>query len=152
MIGKGIDGVLEIIGGILLIFISPDQIHHMVKILTQHELSEDPHDLIASFLLSSTQHLSQGLTTFASLYLLVHGVVKVVLVVGLLRKWRWSYPVAMLAFSLFVVYQLYRYSHTHAFSLILLSILDVITIVLTLLEYQRLVGNDGFARQEKLKG
>jgi uncharacterized membrane protein len=44
---KGLDGVLEVIGGILLLFLSPHAIEHIVRTLTAHELREDPHDLIA---------------------------------------------------------------------------------------------------------
>lgn len=48
IIGKGINGALEVIGGALLCFTSPDRIHSVVRVLTQHELSEDPKDLVAT--------------------------------------------------------------------------------------------------------
>ena len=48
VIAKGIDGVLEIVGGVLLFLISPTRLHHVVRILTQHELTENPHDLVAN--------------------------------------------------------------------------------------------------------
>ena len=50
VISKGIDGALEIVGGALLFFVSPARVHHIVRILTQHELSEDAHDLVATYL------------------------------------------------------------------------------------------------------
>jgi hypothetical protein len=40
---KGLDGILEVAGGILLLFLSPQAIQHLVRVLTAHELSEDPH-------------------------------------------------------------------------------------------------------------
>ena len=79
-----------------------------------------------------------GAQHFGAVYLLWHGLVKAVLVAGLLLKQRWAYPTAILAFVLFVIYQLYRYTFTHAPELIYLSVLDVIVIALTWLEYQRL--------------
>lgn len=57
---KGLDGILEVAGGILLLFLSPQAIQHLVRVLTAHELSEDPHDLIARYLLHTTAHLSHG--------------------------------------------------------------------------------------------
>ena len=39
---KGIDGVLEIMGGILLVFLNPSRLNKLVVLLTQHELLEDP--------------------------------------------------------------------------------------------------------------
>jgi uncharacterized membrane protein len=50
---KGLDGVLEVIGGLLLLVISPATIDRIVTSLTQHELSEDPHDLLATHLLKT---------------------------------------------------------------------------------------------------
>jgi uncharacterized membrane protein len=138
VIGKGIDGVLEIAGGVLLFFLDPLQIHGIVRLLTQHELSEDPNDLVANYLLHRTGHVSAGARTFGAIYLLSHGMVKLVLVTGLLSRRRWAYPAAIFAFLLFVVYQLYRYTHTGSPELLALSALDVLVVVLTWLEYQRL--------------
>jgi uncharacterized membrane protein len=145
VISKGIDGVLEVVGGGVLLFISPMEVDAIVRVLTQHELSEDPHDLVATYLLNSTQHLSGGAQAFAATYLLWHGVVKVALVTALLLKQRRAYPAAMLAFLLFLAYQLYRYSHTHSPELLVLSVADVLVIALTWLEYQRLRRSGAFS-------
>lgn len=66
VISKGIDGALEIVGGVLLFLISPTQVYAIVRVLTQHELSEDPHDLVATYLLNSTQRLSGGAQVFGA--------------------------------------------------------------------------------------
>ena len=138
IIAKGIDGVLEIFGGALLLFVNPDQVYRIIRILTQHELSEDPHDIIARYLLLSSEHLSVSAKTFGAVYLLWHGVVKVGLVTALLLKQRWAYPLAIIAFLIFLLYQLYRYSLTYSPELLVLSVIDVIVIALTWLEYKRL--------------
>jgi uncharacterized membrane protein len=138
VITKGIDGVLESISGVLLFFISTEQMRNITRILTLHELSEDPHDIIANYLLTSSQHLTDSAKTFSAVYLLWHGVVKVGLVAALLLRKRWAYPSAILAFSIFLAYQLYRYSHTYSSELLVLSAIDVLLIILTWLEYRRL--------------
>jgi uncharacterized membrane protein len=142
---KGIDGVLEIIGGVLLFFFGPAQIKSLVRSLTQHELSEDPHDLIANYLLNSVRQLTTGAELFAAVYLLWHGAVKVGLVTALLLRERWAYPVAIIAFALFLAYQLYRWSHTHSVELLVLSVLDIFVIVITWLEYRRLTAAHYFS-------
>ena len=139
IIAKGIDGVIEIVGGFLLFFVAPDRINAAIRLLTQHELSEDPRDLIATYLL-------KGVTMFAAAYLLWHGVVKAGLVTALLLESRWAYPAAIVAFFLFLVYQLYRYTHTHSPALLALSIVDMLVIALTWIEYKRLKAIHGFAR------
>jgi len=130
--------VLEIAGGVLLLLVDPARLGNLVRALTQHELVEDPRDLVATTLRHAVEHLTSGTQTFAALYLLVHGLVKAVLVVALLRRQLWAYPLAILGFGLFLVYQLYRWAHTHETLLVALSIMDVAVIGLTWLEYRRL--------------
>ncbi|MGE5236396.1 MAG: DUF2127 domain-containing protein [Acidobacteriota bacterium] len=137
VVAKGIDGTLEIIGGILALSISRAQLHPVVRLLTQHELAEDPHDVVANFLLRSSQHLSAGAKLFGAVYLLSHGAIKVGLVTALLCKARRAYPTAILAFVVFLVYQVYRYLLTGAPGLLALSVLDVLVVVLTWAEYRR---------------
>ena len=144
VIGKGVDGLLEIVGGILLFFTRPEQLFSFVRIVTQRELAEDPHDLIANYLLHAAQHLKAGVQIFGAIYLLAHGVIKAGLVAGLLWRKRWSYPAAMLTFLLFVIYQCYRYTDTRSPTLLLLSGIDLFVVVLTWLEYKRLLAERVF--------
>lgn len=55
---KGIDGVAEVLGGVLLLLVSPESISRAVAALTQHELSEDPRDFIATDLLRAANEIS----------------------------------------------------------------------------------------------
>ena len=80
---KAIDGVLEIIGGMWLWLIPPSAMNSVIKVLVEHELSRDPHDFIAIHLLRTSEMLLSSNRLFASMYLLSHGAVKVVLVVAL---------------------------------------------------------------------
>src|SRR4051794_1345160 len=86
---KGLDGLLELVGGGLLLAVSPGVIDRAVVALTQHELSEDPHDVIATRLVRSADDLTGSTVVLAAVYLLLHGVVKVVLVTALLRDRLW---------------------------------------------------------------
>lgn len=149
VIGKGIDGVLETAGGVFLFVTAPARIHTIILILTAHELSEDPQDIIANYLRNSTYELTAGTSAFAAAYLLWHGIVKIILVASLLAKRRWAYPMAIAAFMLFVIYQLYRYAHTHSLELLVLSLIDVFIILLTWLEYRRLEAIHGFVRRAR---
>lgn len=145
LIGKAIDGMLEIIGGIALLVVSPGQIDGLLRMITLHELAKDPHDLVANLLLHAAQHLASSTQAFAAFFLLWHGAVKVGLVWALFRKYLWAYPVAIFAFALFLAYQLYRYSHTHSVWLAVLSALDLFVIAITWLEYRRVRTSGGLA-------
>ena len=133
---KGVDGALEIVGGLILLLVSPATIDQIVRSLTQHELSEDPRDFVARHLLHSAGQLTRGSTLFAAAYLISHGVAKVVLVVALLRDQLWAYPAMIVLLSAFIAYQLYRLSHRLTLGLTLLTAFDAFVVWLTWREYQ----------------
>jgi uncharacterized membrane protein len=133
---KGAHAVIECVGGAALGLISTTTIVNLVNILTQEELVEDQDDFIARHLLAWAQGLSVATKNFYAFYLLSHGVVKLLLVVGLLRGKLWSYPTSLVVFGLFVVYQLYRYSYTHGAGLIVLSVFDIVVMGLIWHEYR----------------
>lgn len=135
---KGLDAALEIIGGAALMAVSPDWILRMIALLTQAELAEDPRDLVANYLLHAAERLSLGGERFVAIYLLSHGVIKIGLVVMLLKDKLWAYPAAMIVFGMFIAYQLYRFTFTHAAGLLALSLFDAAMIWLILLEYRAL--------------
>ncbi len=135
---KGVDGVLESVGGALLLFVTPDQLYRAARILTLHELTEDPRDLVATRLLAAAHHLTANVVLFGALYLLAHGLVKVGLVTALLRRRRWAYPAAIGVFLLFLACQVYRGLRIPSAPLLALSLLDAGVIALTWAEYRRL--------------
>ena len=134
---KGLDGILEVVGGLLLLFLSPQAIEHVVRALTAHELSEDPHDLIARYLLHTAGHLSHGTTLFGAIYLLSHGIAKIVLVALVLRDKLWAYPWLIGLLLAFIVYQLYRITVVHfSAGLAALTVFDAFLVWLTWREYR----------------
>ena len=135
---KGIDGLFEIIGGILLILVKPEIINNFVKLIFQHELLQDPNDLIANFLINLSSHLSLGVQFFAAIYLLSHGIIKFGLIVGLWKRKLRAYILAEIVFTIFVIYQIYRFAFTRSIYLIFLTLLDLIIIILTWWEYKQL--------------
>ncbi len=136
LIIKAIDGALETLGGILLVTLPVHTLNRLVRFLTLHELVHDPHDFIATHLVQITETLTTNAKLVAAFYLLIHGLVKILLVVNLLRNKLWAYPVAMAVLSTFILYQLYRFTHHHAWWLLVLSLFDLIIVVLTWHEYQ----------------
>jgi uncharacterized membrane protein len=133
---KGIDGLLEIVGGSILLLTSNAALNQVVIALTQHELIEDPHDLVANAARQLVAQLSASTKVFGGVYLIAHGLAKVVLVVGLLRGQRWAYPVAIGFLCLFITYQLYRLSYQFSLGVLLLTLFDVMIVGLTWREYR----------------
>jgi uncharacterized membrane protein len=131
-----LDGALELVGGIVLWIISPRQIVDVVRWLTYGELTEDPRDLIANYLRRTANHFSLGAEHFLAIYLLVHGIVKLFVVVALFRNRLWAYPVAIFVFGGFILYQTYQFALTHSAGLIVLTVFDLIVIWLIWLEFR----------------
>ena len=116
---KGVDGVLETIGGFLLMFVSPKALNSLVVFFTAHELSEDPDDWFATTLGHTVHNLSPDSK-----------------LAGLLRKKLRAYPAALWFLGIFLLYQLYRFSHTHSLGLLALSAFDLFVASLVWLEYR----------------
>jgi len=133
---KGIDGALELAGGVLLLLVKPLTLNAMIVFLTAHEISEDPADLVANLLRNSVRHLSLNTTLFAGVYLLAHGLAKLLLVVGLLRGRRWAYPAALWFLAAFVLYQCYRILLTQSLPLTALTAFDIVVMSLIWREYR----------------
>jgi uncharacterized membrane protein len=135
---KGVFAFSEVVGGIAAYFVTQQFLIGVVEWVTKNEFVEDPHDIVANYLLHSAQTLSLGAQDFTAAYLLSHGVVKLWLIIGLLRERLWYYPTAMVVFGLFIVYQLYRFSFTHSGFLLFITALDVVIVALTWHEYRYL--------------
>jgi uncharacterized membrane protein len=135
---KGVDGILETIGGALFLAISRSRLTLIVFHLTRPELMEDPDDLIANALRHAFSHLSASGKLFGSIYLLVHGAVKIFLVIYLLRNKLWAFPAAIAIIIAFIGYQIYRLSTHFNWTLLALTILDIIIILLVWHEWRYL--------------
>jgi uncharacterized membrane protein len=134
---KGIDGLLELVGGVLLLVLSPVRLNAIVRFLTQHELSEDPHDVIATHLVRYAHLLTAGVSLFLALYLLSHGLVKIVLVVAVLKEQLWAYPWMIAFLLIFIAYQVYQLTLKLSVGLLLLTVFDLFIVYLTVLEYRK---------------
>lgn len=122
---KGLDGVLELVGGVLLLMMAPGQIGVIVRTLTQHELAEDPNDLIAGWLMHLAETMTVSVSLFGAFYLLLHGLVKIVLVWAVLKNKLWAYPWMIVFLLIFIVFQTYQLWGSFSWGLLLLTLFDL---------------------------
>jgi uncharacterized membrane protein len=134
---KGLDGVLEIVSGAALWFIKPAQMSNLIRILCEQMLNRIPNGYISAHLIAASQKISYESREFAAFYLLTHGLVKVILVVCLWMNKLWAYPLTIAVFGLFMLYQMFRFTHTHSIAMILLTVFDALIIYLTWVEFQQ---------------
>lgn len=133
---KGINGALELLGGVALFFVSADQIRHLLSWVSAHALVAHPHSAMAKWIEHLADRVGADATVFAAWYLILHGVIKAVLVWALLRQKLWAYPWMLVALGLFIAYQCYELVVHFSWWMLALTIFDVFIVVLTLREWQ----------------
>ncbi len=121
---KGINGVIETIGGILLWSFDVRTIEHLFVKISLMELPRGPYDVFAHAIHHMAYEFDASAKMIGAIYLLSHGIFKVGLVLGLQFKKPWAYPVALGFLFLFISYQTYRLSHHFSWPLLFLTSLD----------------------------
>ena len=134
---KGLHAILETVGGIVLLKVSPQTLNRWVMSVLTQDFSQDPNDFIVTQLHRAFERMADGGSHFASWYLLSHGGVKLCLVVALLWNKLWAYPLMLAMLSAFIGYQVYRFVLTHSPAMAALTIFDIVVIVLTWIEYRQ---------------
>src|SRR5215469_7180805 len=114
---KGLDGALEAAAGVLLA-VDPELLSRFGLRLWATEIVRPGR--LSAYLAHASERLTYISPKFAAMYLLLH-----VLVIALWMNKLWAYPLAILVFAAFVVYQSFRFTHTHSLGLVLLTIFDV---------------------------
>jgi uncharacterized membrane protein len=146
---KGFDGLLEALGGAIILFMKPSEMNNLVRKMCEHLLARAPHSAVAIHMFNASQNMTSSSAKFAALYLLSHGLVKVLLVTCLWLNKLWAYPLTIAVFGAFAIYQVFRFTHTHSWALVVLTIFDVLIILLTWNEYrhQKAVKQNGVASE-----
>ena len=133
---KGFDGLLEFLGGAIILLMKPSQMNDLVRKVCEHLLARAPHSAVAIHVFNASQNITNSSIKFAALYLLSHGLVKALLVICLWMNKLWAYPLTIAVFSAFAAYQVFRFTHTHSWTLPVLTVFDVLIILLTWNEYR----------------
>ncbi len=132
---KGVYGFAEIVLGSIILFFNRHFVVNFLLYFVQGELNEDPTDWIANQILHFSNYITPSSELFIGVYFLTYGVIKLILVYGLLKEKMWSFPTAIVFMTLFGLYEIYRVFHTHSLILTILIVIDAATIFLVWHEY-----------------
>lgn len=135
LILKGLHAFFEIVGGILLYIVSTESIMKTVRFLVRGEIGKYPHDIVANYFLHMAQTFGESSKSFVAIYLLAHGIINALVVVGLWKEKLWAYPLSFVVLGGFIIYQLYLLLFGFSIWLVLFTILDIIVIGLVWHEY-----------------
>lgn len=135
---KSLFAIGEVIGGLALFFLTPARMNGIISWFTRGELREDPKDLISNLIVHFGQNFTVNAQYLAAIYLLSHGLIKLITLILLWKKILWAYPLSILVFLGFIVYQLNEFAHTHSIFMIFVTLVDILMIILTVLEYRNI--------------
>lgn len=136
---KGIDGLIELVTGLLLL-LSPSLVHIVLSAVAGKAAAghNQLYHFIGDYVARLDKELAASGLVFLIIFLITHGVVKLVLVYCLLKKIVKVYPAALAILGLFLVYQLYVFIQTPTVGMALFCLLDVAIIALVWREYKML--------------
>lgn len=134
--GKGVLGVAQLAIGLSVALGVLERLPAVAQALVAKELSEDPGDFLAGRILAAVDAFPESQSTFFALYFSAHGLLHVAVVALLLLGRVWAYPFAVLVLAAFIVYQTYEWFSVGGALLPLLSVIDLVVICLTVLEWR----------------
>ncbi len=131
-------GSLRLMLGFALLRVIGTPLAYLFYRIMSPAIIEDPNDFLLRVTGPLLQHLSLTVTYFLAAYLIFWGIVDIFFSISLLKHRMWAFPVSIYLIGAFVLYELYRFSHTH--SLILAGVIAIDLVLLWLIreEYHEL--------------
>jgi uncharacterized membrane protein len=128
--------VFEFLAAFILLLVHPTTIGDLV--VRAVSIGFESGDLVYDWAANAAYFFVGHTHTFIVFYLASHGIVKIFILLCLWQKKLWAYPLAEVLFVGFGIYQMYRWYLTGSQLMIWLTVLDIIVIYLTWLEYKTL--------------
>ncbi|HLC53399.1 MAG TPA: DUF2127 domain-containing protein [Candidatus Nanoarchaeia archaeon] len=132
---KGIHAIIEILLGITLLILTHNFISEVIVVLVRERLVGDPDFFISQYISQFGIDFSLSIKLFFASYLIIHGIVNLSMVYGIIKKPSVAYPISLVIFIGFLIYQLYDYFVTHSLWMLGIIIFDIIFIMLLFYEY-----------------
>jgi uncharacterized membrane protein len=126
---KGLDGALQLAGGVVVLIFEPGTLGKAYRWLTRFLLGKSSHNAEADF------HIS--IEILVCIYLLSHGIIKVLLVYGLLKEKLWVFPAALVGFGFFLTLEIYRIYQHFYWAILILMCIDVFVVTMVILEWKK---------------
>jgi uncharacterized membrane protein len=135
---KGIDGAIETILGLVIWASGADRFYAFLLRFSAPELVEGPPPSAwDAFLRDASAQLVDSSVAFIVVYLLAHGILKVVLALVLLTGGgRWVYPVATAILTGFIAFMAWHLAELWSNWVLAFAIFDLVTLLLVLNEWR----------------
>jgi uncharacterized membrane protein len=132
-------GAIRVFIGYKLLSLIGEPAVSVYRHLFRRELTEDPHDQIFQFFAHSLTQHGYSITYFLAAYFLFWGTIDIVLSYTMIRHHLWAFLTSIYLIAAFIVYEIYRYSHTHSSLLLAFIVMDSFFMYLIWREYKKLL-------------
>lgn len=137
---KAANALVEFFGGILMLVLNHEWLNRLILLIAIPELKEDPSDFIVNYFIDFGKTISLNSQHSIAIYMLIHGLVKLTVIVLLVKKKLWAYPIAVGVFGIFIAFETYSYFNSKSYLLLIVIAIDIIITIMIILEYIRLRG------------
>ena len=137
LIIKGVDSLFEVLGGLLLTM--PTKLARVRLVLAHHELYRH-HDVLAGKLDRLADEVTVQVHLGSALYLLVHGLAKVILIAAVFKGKQWGYLGLIGVLSIFSAIEMVRVVTAQEYVTGVLGLFDIAVVVLMVKEYRQRFG------------
>jgi uncharacterized membrane protein len=110
----------------------------IVQRIFGNELIEDPSDVLGNLFMNFAHSLSLRLKAFLAIFMIAHGLINIGIVLALMHKKLWVFPIVSSLLALLITYQTYMFVHNHSITLLIITFVDVVLFGLLGVEYHRL--------------
>ena len=134
MVWRIVYGTARVLLGIVLLRVMGRDFSDLFAGLMQHELAEDPGDILYTLTGALVQHtaflhhhthFTFTISYFLVAYFIFWGLIDIFISVGILRGQHWAYGAGMVLIASFVVYEIARVLHTHSLVLGMIILVDI---------------------------
>lgn len=136
---KGFISIAEVIAAVAVFFIPPTLIVSLaLSILTYVPIAS-----VQEALMREVAHYTEGAVVFVAFYLFSRGIIKVVLIAGLLKNKLIAYPLSLIVFALLIVYQCYQIATQHSLIVVGITLFDLVVMYFVYREWKIVLRHRG---------
>jgi uncharacterized membrane protein len=130
-------GGLRILLGTHFLYLIGQPLSEPIYALMSHEITGRTGDFVLEKMYYLFEHHDFTVTYFIASYFIFWGIVDIILSWCLLRHIERAFPMTMALISLFILYGIFRFTHTHSLVLLFVLILDIFILFLIHTEYKK---------------
>jgi len=131
-------GLFRFTFGLMLLSVVGSPLLDVFYAVMRHELTDEPGDILVRTVTSVLHQHPFQVTYFLAGYFLFWSILDIILSITMLRKKTWAFPISFVLIGLFIVYEIFRFTHTHSLVLLWIISFDIFLMWIIKREYQKI--------------